>query len=675
MCSVSIDRRTWVGILLGLVLVEAAAAVVGALATGLTYPRARDSFMITNAAVGISCALSGGLIAWHRPANRLGWLLLGAGVAQTGTPAVTPWLIDVLQGSGTARLPGTLYSVLWPWSVSLFIPLALLVFPDGRLPGRGLGWRLVALVALVNAPLQVLLFSADRNPLSAVRGLGPAAQDRSVSWLRIPALDGLVPLQTASDVLVAGTFLAALAGLVVRYRRGDERTRRQLLWLLLAATVTVALIGSSRLAGPIELTGYPILLLTLVALIPASMTVAVLRYQLLDIRLVWSRTVTYLVLTAAVAGTYLGLVEVVDRLVRPRVSAGGAVFATLLVAIGFNPVRVRLQRYVDRLFYGDRANPVRAASSVAAQLTGASQPADVLPAVCQALRLPYAALTSDGGAIHGEYGRRPSVLVAVPLLHAGQRVGELQVGVRAGERRLSAADRVVLELMAAPLGVALRAQALSVDVQRSRRELVAAREEERRRLRRDLHDGLGPALTGIGFRADAVMNLASEPVQPLAAEIRSIVDNAIADVRRLINQLRPSALDDVGLVEAVRRHAALVDRRGDGAPLRVTVQVDEVPDALPAAVEVTAYRIVTEALTNVARHSRAGQAEVRISAASGMLRLSIVDDGPAVNGRWVPGVGLTSMRERVAELGGTLSADGTPTGGRVQTCLPLEVSR
>lgn len=660
-------------ILLGLVLVEAVAAVAGAVLTGLSFAAARDSFMIANTAVGISCALSGGLIAWHRPRNWVGRLLLGAGIAQTGTPAVTPWLIHTLEGSGSARLPATLYSALWPWSVSLFIPLALLAFPDGRLPGRA--WRVVLVVALFNAPLQVLLFSADRNPLSAVGDLAPAARDRSVSWLRIPDLDGLVPVQTASDLVLAGTFLAATAGLVVRYRRGDERVRRQLLWLLLAATITATLIASSRLAGPIDSTGFPIILLTLVALIPASMTVAVLRHQLLDIRLVWSRTVTYLLLTGTVAATYLGLVELADRLLRPRISSGGAVLAALLVAIGFNPVRVRLQRLVDRLFYGDRANPVRAASSVAAQLAGASQPADVLPAVCQALRLPYAALRDHAGMIRGQHGTRPSLLVVIPLLHAGERVGELQVGIRPGEGRLSSADRVVLELMAAPLGVALRAQALSDAVQQSRRELVAAREEERRRLRRDLHDGLGPALTGIGFRADAMMNLAADPVRSLATDIRATVDVAIADVRRLINQLHPSALDDVGLVEAVRRHAALVDRRSDGSLLRVTVRVDEVPDALPAAVEVAAYRIVTEALTNVARHSRAGRAEVRISGGAGRLTLTITDDGPAVNGHWVPGVGLTSMHERVAELGGTLFAEPTATGGRVRSCLPLEVSR
>jgi signal transduction histidine kinase len=143
-----------------------------------------------------------------------------------------------------------------------------------------------------------------------------------------------------------------------------------------------------------------------------------------------------------------------------------------------------------------------------------------------------AALADSAGALKGEDGTRPSLLQAVPLLHAGERVGELQVGIRAGESRLAGADRVVLELMAAPLGVALRAQALSDAVQRSRREIIAARQEERRRLRRDLHDGLGPALTGIGFRADAVLNLAGDRVGELAGQIRGTVDTAIADVRR-----------------------------------------------------------------------------------------------------------------------------------------------
>jgi signal transduction histidine kinase len=277
-----------------------------------------------------------------------------------------------------------------------------------------------------------------------------------------------------------------------------------------------------------------------------------------------------------------------------------------------------------------------------------------------------------------EHGTKPERTEAVLLTHAGEPLGELRVGVRSGENRLSSADRVVLELMAVPIGVAVRAQALSEDVQRSRREIVAAREEERRRLRRDLHDGLGPMLTGLGFRADAVVNLADEAdrVRELGGDIRDGIDGAIADVRRLIYQLQPTALDDVGLVEAVRRQARQLDRRVDGIPLQVSVRTGQALPELPAAVEIAAYRIVTEALTNVVRHSRATRAEVQIEEPSpGELVLTVADDGPAVNGSWVPGVGLRSMAERVSELGGSMRAEPTASGGRVRACLPFGVTR
>jgi signal transduction histidine kinase len=672
MWSVSIANERRVGLLLALALAEALTAIVGVLVTGTSFEAARNSFMIPNWVIGVSCAASGGLIAWHRPRNPVGWLLLGAGIAQTGTSAVTPWLIHALQNGGPVQLLSTLYSAAWPWSVSLFIPLAVLYFPDGKLPGRP--WSVAVVVAAVNAPVQVLLFSADPNPLPAVPGLGPETDDRAASWLSIPFFAGNNGLQLASDLTLGLILLSGIAGLVVRYRRGTETARRQLLWLLLAATITVVLVGASRLGGPIEDTGFPIILLTLVALVPVAMTIAVLRYQLLDIRLVWARTVTYLLLTAAVAATYLLLVELADRLLR---GVGASVLATLVVAAGFNPVRVRLQRLVDNLLYGDRADPVRAASSVTAQLAYSGEPADVLPAVCRALRLPYAALSHPDGTIR-EHGRRPERTESVPLTHAGESLGELRVGVRSGEKRLSAADRVVLELMAVPIGVAVRAQALSDDVQRSRREIVAAREEERRRLRRDLHDGLGPMLTGLGFRADAVVNLAADAdqVRELGAGIRDGIDGAIADVRRLLYQLQPTALDGVGLLEAVRRQAQLFDRRVDGMPLLVTVHTTKALPELPAAVEVAAYRIVAEALTNVARHSRATRAEVRIDELEpGELALTVADDGPALNGSWEPGIGLRSMLERVTELGGRMQAEPTPSGGRVHACLPFGATR
>ncbi|MDX6280585.1 MAG: hypothetical protein QOH03_1656 [Kribbellaceae bacterium] len=656
--------------LLALALAQAALAVVGVIVTGLSLDIAQNSFLVPNWVIGLACASCGALIAWHRPRNPLGWLLLGAGVAQTGTPAVTPWLIQALQdGDGPVRLLSTLYSVAWPWSVSLFIPLAVLYFPDGKLPGRFA--RPALLIAAVNAPLQVLLFSAVPNPLPTVASVSRLS---AVSWLAVPALDD-VRLQLASDLALAFVLVTGVAGLVVRYRRGTEKARRQLLWLLLAATIAVVLVVSSRLFGAIEDGTFPIILLTLIVLIPVAMTIAVLRYQLFDIRLVWARTVTYALLTAAVAATYLLVVEAAGQLFR---GAGASVLATLVVAIGFNPVRVRLQRQVDRLLYGERADPVRAAASVTARLAEtAEQPADVLPAVCHALRLPYAALSGAGGLL-GEYGVRPERVEAVMLRHAGEQVGELTVGVRSGEQHLGAADRAVLDLMAVPIGVALRAQALSEAVQLSRREIVTTREEERQRLRRDLHDGLGPMLTGLGFRADAVVNLADDAdrVRSLGAGIREGIDAAIADVRRLIYRLQPTALDDVGLVEAVRRHAQLLDRRTDGGPLTVTVQTGPPLPRLPAAVEVAAYRIVTEALTNVARHSGATRVEVRIDEEEpGELALTVSDDGPAMNGAWVPGVGLRSMLERVTELGGRMQAEPTPSGGRVHAYLPFGVIR
>lgn len=681
MCTVTAGiGRTWAAIgLFAIAVVECGFGLVGALLTGMSFAALRDTFMIPNASIGIGCAACGVLIACRRPGNRLGWLLLGAGVMQLGTVGVSPWLLQALQDGApdaTVRTLSTVYSGLWPWSVSLFIPLVLLHFPDGRLPGRR--WRAVVPLIVGNAVLQVALFGADPNPLSPVRELGPQALGRGLPWIAIHGINA-EPVSTASDLVLAAAYVAGLVGLAVRYRRGTERTRRQLLWLLLAVTVAIVIILTSRLGGPIDQTGYPILLMAFIGLVPVAVAIAVLRYQLLDIRLVWSRTVTYALLTAAVVAVYLLVVELVDRLLRQQIGIGASVLATLLVAAGFNPVRVRLQRQVDRLLYGERADPVRAASSVAAHLAaGAERPADVLPALCLALRLPYAALSDLNGVV-GEHGVRPEHVELIPLRHSGQQVGELQIGVRTGQWRLDVADRAVLELMAVPIGVALHAGALSVVVQRSRQEIVAAREEERRRLRRDLHDGLGPALTGIAFQADAVVNLAAtDPpqVRALGENIRAGVTGAIADVRRLIYQLRPAALDDLGLVEALRRHAQRLDRRSDGALLQVDVHADgELPE-LPAAVEVAAYRIVTEALTNVTRHSLATRADVDVSDDHGALLLTVRDDGRPTNGsRWEPGVGLLSMVERAAELGGTVSAEPTPEGGRVEARLPLEPGR
>jgi signal transduction histidine kinase len=254
-------------------------------------------------------------------------------------------------------------------------------------------------------------------------------------------------------------------------------------------------------------------------------------------------------------------------------------------------------------------------------------------------------------------------------------VGALLVSPRTGEQALGVADRRVLEVLAAPVAVALHAVLLAQELQRSRERLVATREEERRRLRRDLHDGLGPILTAVTLKADAARSaLAAAPDQAdrLLAELRRDAKQAIGDLRRIIYDLRPAALDELGLLGALDQQVDRFGRQG----LSVTVQAPPALPVLPAAVEVAAYRIVTEALANVARHAQASHASVTVSVDDGFC-LDVQDDGTASTANsngWRPGMGLVSMAERVAEVGGTLQAGPTPTGGRVQARLPLELA-
>jgi signal transduction histidine kinase len=249
------------------------------------------------------------------------------------------------------------------------------------------------------------------------------------------------------------------------------------------------------------------------------------------------------------------------------------------------------------------------------------------------------------------------------------------LGLRAGERELAAADRRALAMLTDPVAVAVHSTVVSEELQASRERIVAAREEERRRLRRELHDGLGPTLTGIAFAADAAANTIDhdpDQSQRLLTTLRRDTRAALADVRRLVDNLRPPALDELGLIGALQQRADQLAFRADGESVQVRLEVPDQVPTLPAAIEVATYRIATEALTNVVRHSRATSALVRLHCGE-RLDLSITDDGPP-NGAWAPGVGLHAMRERTAELGGSFQAGPTPDGGQVVASFPLATS-
>lgn len=633
-----------------LTVIEVVATIVGGALVGMTFEDALNSYLVTNCVIGLSLAASGVLIAWQRPRNPVGWLLSAAGVLQTMTAAIAPllpasidrgWPLEVTRGILTV------YFYAWPWSITVCLPLALLLFPHGRMPSPRWQW---------------LVWVGAIGGVIAAIGLGSSPDEASIStWLTIANHRQLEMLWETANWVVTGTYGAALVALVVRYRRGDDQTRRQLLWLVLALIVAIV---TQAVWGPL-VNGFAVLNLLAIALIPISMTIAVLRYQLLDIRLVLSRTVLYLLLSTAVVLVYLALVGVTGLVVTDPASGRTAIIV-LMIAVGFNPVRVRLQRIVDRALYGDRSDPVRVVSQIGEQLVG-GDPHDVLRAVAHTLRLPSAALIISGTE-RASAGAQPDNTETITLTYQGVAVGELIIGVRSGDRALNRADRAALQLLAAPLSVAAYATRLSEDLQRSREEIISSREEERRRLRRDLHDGLGTALTGIAFQADAARNLVRtdpERAEALLAALRNGAAEAIGDVRRLVYALRPPSLDELGLLGALRRQVEHLDSGSTAVTMDAPVALPE----LPAAVEVAAYRIASEALTNAVRHAHARTIEVKVTV-DDALEIAVIDDGDSA-GPWQPGVGMVAMRERTAELGGSLRAGPDSAGGCVIVRLPI----
>ncbi len=669
--------------LFAVAVLEVLTTVVGALLSGLGWDTLRDDLVLSNALLGLMLAVPGFLLAGHRPGNPIGWLLLGGGVGYATSAA--GYVVLVLgtepgeSGLGW-RLVATATNFGWPWAVGLSIPLSLLLFPDGR--PLGPRWRWLVGIAVVNGVLFSILIGVPAGGLSTSAGVEglPAL---TAPWLRVAWTWLTVP-----GLII---YALGLVSLVLRYRRGDAVLRQQIGWVLLAVIALVVLQVASALWPGDDWLG----ILSL-GLLPIGITVAILRANLLDIRIVVSRSLLYLVLTGGIALTYLGLVAVLSWL-SLGLNTGAAVVATVIIAVAFNPLRVRLQRLLDRAFYGARRDPVRALAAVGERLEVVAAPhgdglTGVLEAVCSTLRLPWAAIVVDGVEVAG-YGTAPPDRHGVPIRAGGEPVGELVVGLRPGEARIAAADERVLSMLAAPIGVAVQANTLAAEVGRSRERIISSREEERRRLRRDLHDGLGPVLTGVVLNAETALRVLAQDrgvsggvppgsdtaparAEALLAKLRDQTTAAIEEIRRLVDDLGPpAALEALGLEGALREQAAMLTHRADGTPLAVSVEMSGPLGGLPAAVEVAIYRIVTEALTNVVRHSTARSALVAVAAEPGGVRVTVSDDGalshPGVTPGWQPGVGLSSIRERTAELGGACEIRHDRAGGQVSVRLPV----
>lgn len=530
-------------------------------------------------------------------------------------------------------------------------------------------------------------------------------------------------------LLFLGWFGTVLFAQVHRYRRVSSPVQRQQTkWVVFGVAAALVGFLAVVLGGavlPPEILQDPVLLTAAITasylfllLVPLSMTVAIFRHRLWDIDVIINRTLVYGALTGIVAGLYILLVGGLGAMVQARGSLLLSLAATGLIAVLFAPLRDRLQRGVNRLLYGERDEPYGVLSRLGQRLEETLAPEAVLPSlvegIARALRLPHVAIwLVDGKALRlgATHGRVPSertvqdagavetletvtealrpvdlrstseysviltecgAALVLPLTHRGDFIGALSLAPRSPGETFSPADRRLLRDLASQAGAAVHAVQLTAalgssleELRRSRERLVAAQEEERRRIQRDLHDGLGPALASMRLRLEACLDMAEETPAPLhghLVRLHELVGQASGDIRRLVYDLRPPVLDQLGLVPALRQHC---ERFGRETGIEVRFEADS-GLTYPAAAEVATFRVVQEALVNIQKHARASEASVQLWRCGEWLELVVRDDGAGFDADGEAarsGTGMGSMRERAEVLGGAVCVTSNGSNG------------
>jgi two-component system NarL family sensor kinase len=519
-------------------------------------------------------------------------------------------------------------------------------------------------------------------------------------------------------------YLVLLVGAVVTNYRGnrDVESRHQVRWVVLALGIVGALTIAFAMI-PETITGKPLLSWNGVALIglmvPFSIAIAILRHRLFDIDLIINRALVYGALSAITMGLYILIVGYLGQALQAGNRSLIAFLTAGLVAVIFQPLRQWLQIRVNRWMYGERDDPYTVLSSLGKRLEASLAPETAFPiiveTIAQTLKLPYVAISLKGQGtdkIASSYGLPPhqsaqnpnprsseedrekgpearyeDLIEILPLVYQGEQIGQLILARRWPGEGFNPAERGLLEDIALQVSVAAYnirltedQRQLTSDLQRSRERLVTAQEEERRRLRRDLHDGLGPQLASQTLTLEAIEKNMQRDPQEAISMLRALKEQskaALQEVRRLVYELRPPALDDLGLVAALRESVDLYRQSG----LQIELEADRALPSLPAAVELAAYRIVQEAITNVVKHAQATACEVHLNLIqepdqedreAKSLKVEVLDNGRGLPKEVKKGVGLQSMRERAEELGGKFQIIQQPEGGtRLSATLPL----
>ncbi|WP_433787666.1 sensor histidine kinase [Actinomycetospora sp. CA-101289] len=670
-------RRRDVALALAALAGLAVAAVVVALEV-----RHRDVVVAVGESGGIADILPGLVLLFSgllvlRGADRrgrpVGRVLAVAGAGWLATALAQGWLVEAvavspgLPGASFAYAVGARYGSF----LLLALPLALLLFPDGR-PPRGRVGRPLAVASLAGTallPVSLLFVPAAVVVARAGGVLSPveSALDLDPHPIALPFWP--VVLDVAFALVPLG-MVVPFAVIAVRYRRATGRRRLQLRWLVWAGLVDLIVIGVGLLLAEPWPT---VALLVAITVTCGAIVTAVVRERLYEI--------DRLLPTTLVAVALALLVLAVDGVVLLVAGAAfddrdSALVAVAVVAVLYTPLRSRLWRAARRLTRGSRDDPYAAVATLAGRLETAVAPGEQLAAlarsVAEAFKLPYVRVEidrADGARAVVEHGHTDSPTVELPIRYREESIGRVVV---AEGRRLSESDQRLLGDLLRQAAGAARAGALSASLQSAREGLVTAREEERRRLRRDLHDSLGPGLGAVTLRIETARGLAArDPGRADAVLEQAVADVGalLTDVRRLVHDLRPPALDELGLLGALRTLARRLSTE------ELVIAVDGEPGELSAAVEVAAFRIASEALTNVVRHATASCAEVTLERGEDRLVVTVADDGRGIGADVVAGVGRLSLRERAAELGGRTTVTCPPGGGTVVSAdLPCAVT-
>jgi signal transduction histidine kinase len=612
------------------------------------------------AAFALAAVVVGAVVAAARPGNLVGWAMLaGAALSALGGAGADLAHHGIIGAPGSVAgvsafaIAGSAVRSLGWYLLTLGVPL---VFPDGKLLPSKRNWlpRVFLIICLAAVIDPVTDAQADLTDLGPWRN--PIGLHRPWDVISGLAFVGHVPLAVIATI-----------GIVVqlrrRYRTGSPLQRQQLRLFLVAAVLPVV---AAPVVFAISYSAGPWVFGATVLPLPFAIGFAVLARGLYDLRTAANRALVWLMLSAVVAAIYALVIAGLGNRLDVRGSSWLAWLGAAAVAISFAPIRDALQGGVNRLTYGRWEQPYDVLAALGQRLEASSDVARLLTRVVDELvSLGLMDVSIHDNAGHPIAGASAAGDQAMPLTAYGRRVGTLRFtapvdGLRGRDRRL-------LDDLAGHLGGVLHAHDLTSDLQTARERLVLAREEERRRLRRDLHDGLGPALAGHVLRMDV---LASRVAPDVAADVYSLRDDLRAtmlDVRRVVEGLRPPALDELGLTGAIEQ---AVHRLTTPSSVAAVLDV-AVPDRLSAAAEVAAYRIVTEAVTNVVHHAHASECRISVRCSKDALVVQVSDDGQGADEGQGDGSGLSTMRERAEELGGTFSFT---TGARTQVTATIPLS-